>query len=72
MHKKMHVHKGVRKGFGIKPPPLNLIFYKNFVTCAKDINCFPIIFACYFVTSCKYHEINLHANLKEHCKWAKK
>ena len=26
--------------------PLRWIFYKNFVTCAKEINCFRILFAC--------------------------
>jgi len=25
-----------------------------------------------FPTSCRYHGKKLHANLKEHCKWAKK
>jgi len=30
--------KGVRKrGAGVKTPPLSLIFYKNFITCAKVI-----------------------------------
>jgi len=39
--------KGVRKGFfGVNPPPLSLIFYKIFITCAKEIKCFRILFAC--------------------------
>jgi len=39
--------KGVRKGEGLGlKSPLSLIFYKNFITCAKDINCFRILFAC--------------------------
>jgi len=36
-------------GVGVKKKPLSLIFYKNFITCAKDINCFRTLFACYFV-----------------------
>jgi len=38
--------KGVRKGlgvFGVNPPPLSLIFYKSFITCAKEISCFRIL-----------------------------
>jgi len=35
--------KGVRNG-GLTP--LSLIYYKNFITCAKKINCFRILFAC--------------------------
>jgi len=37
--------KGVRKrrGFGVNPP-LSLIFYKNFIACVKEINCFLIGF----------------------------
>jgi len=33
---------GVRKGrgLGINPPPLSLTFYKNFISCVKEINCF--------------------------------
>jgi len=27
-------------GFGVKTPPFSLIFYKKFITCAKEINCF--------------------------------
>jgi len=30
---------------GLKPP-LSLIFYKIFITCAKEIKCFRILFAC--------------------------
>jgi len=38
--------KGVRKwGIGLKKT-LSLIFYKNFITCTKEINCFRIYFAC--------------------------
>ena len=36
------------RGVGVKKP-LSLIFYKNVITCAKEINCFRILFACYFV-----------------------
>jgi len=31
-------------GLGLNPP-LNLIFHKNFITGAKEINCFRILFA---------------------------
>jgi len=37
------VCKGVIWGWN---PPLSLIFYKNFITCAQEINCFRIPFAC--------------------------
>ena len=32
-------------GWGLNLP-LSLIFYKSFITCAKGINCFHILFAC--------------------------
>jgi len=32
-------------GLGVKAP-LSLIFYKKFITCANEINCFRILFAC--------------------------
>jgi len=32
-------------GWGYKPP-MSLIFNKNFITCAKRINCFRILSAC--------------------------
>ena len=35
------------RGWGY--PPLSLIFYENFITCAKQINCFRKVFACLFV-----------------------
>jgi len=41
--------KGVRKGGGLGLSPLSLIFYKNFITFAKEINCFRILFTCWFV-----------------------
>jgi len=31
------------RGLGLKPP-LSLIFYKIFTTCAKEIKCFRILF----------------------------
>jgi len=40
-------YKGVRKGgFGVKTPLLELDILQNFITCAKEINCFRILFAC--------------------------
>ena len=42
-NKQVVKHNGVGKGgIGVKPTPLSLIFYKNFITCAKEINCFRI------------------------------
>jgi len=40
------VKKGVRKGGAGVKPPFSLIFYEKFITCAKEINCFRILFAC--------------------------
>ena len=39
--------KGVRKegDLGLNPP-LSLAFYKKFIAYAKEIYCFPILFAC--------------------------
>ena len=34
-----------KDGLGLKPP-LSLIFYKIFVTCANEINGFRILYAC--------------------------
>ena len=31
------------RGWGQPHPSLTLIFYKNFITCAKEINCFHIL-----------------------------
>jgi len=36
--------------FGVETRLLSLIFYKNFFTCAKEISCFRILFACSFVS----------------------
>ena len=38
-----------QEGVGVKKKPLSLIFYKIFITCAKEIKCFRILFACQFV-----------------------
>jgi len=35
-----------RGGVGVKNPPFSLIFYEKFITCAKEIDCFRILFAC--------------------------
>jgi len=37
--------QGRTQGVGVKPP-LKLDILQNFITCAKEINCFRIIFAC--------------------------
>jgi len=43
----MGMLKGVRKGgVGVKPPPLELDILRKLITCAKEINCFRILFAC--------------------------
>jgi len=42
VHKQLLLLKGVHKGLGLTPP-LSLIFYKNFIICAKEINCFRIL-----------------------------
>jgi len=55
-------YKGVRKGVVGVNPPLSLMLYNNFIICAREIKS----------TYCKYHGMNMHANFKEHCKWAKK
>jgi len=34
-----------RGGLGLNLP-LSLIFYEDFITCTKEINCFRILFAC--------------------------
>jgi len=40
-------NKGVRKGdWALTHPPLQLDVVKNFITCANEINCFSILFAC--------------------------
>jgi len=31
-----------------------------------------IVFACFLLVNCEYRGMNLHANFKEHCKWAQK
>jgi len=33
-------------GIGVKPHPLELDISQNFITWAKEINCFSILFAC--------------------------
>ena len=51
---------------------MSLIFYKNFITFARRLIVFTYFLPVNLSTCCKYHGINLHANFKEHCKWAKK
>jgi len=54
--------KAVRKG-GLTPP-LEHDILQNFMTYAKEINCFRILLLVNLSTQCKYHGINLHANFK--------
>jgi len=66
-------NKGLRKGgFLLLKPALDLDILQNFFTCAKEINCSRIFLFVNLSTKRKYHGMNLHANFKEHCKWAKK
>ena len=50
---------------------LSKIFYKNFIICAKQINCFRIHLLVNLLIYCKYHGMNLHTDFKEYCKWVK-
>jgi len=65
------MNMGVRKE-GFYTHPLSLIFYKNFITCAKGINCFRILLVCLFVDlmqipwnefACNFQETLLHQNV---------
>ena len=62
---------GVRKegGFGVNPPPWVWYIIKTLLPA-------QIIFAYFLLvtvsTQCKHHGMNLNANFKEHCIWAKK
>jgi len=67
----LQIHHIYSRGLGLTPPLELDILQKRFVY-AKDISCFRVDFACSFVELLKYHGITLHANFKEHCKWAKK
>ena len=58
-------------GLGIKPP-MSLIFYKNFITFERTLIVFAYFLLFNLSTYCKYNGMNLHANFKEHCKWAEK
>jgi len=66
------LYKGVRKGVLGLNPPLSLIFYKIFITFARRLSVFAYFLLVNLSTECTYHGINLHANFKDHCKWAKK
>jgi len=41
----MYIQQGRAQG-GLGLPLLSLIFYENFITCAKEINYFRKLFAC--------------------------
>jgi len=46
----MHVRpRTYARGVWFTSPPLRLIFYKNFIILAKEINCFGILVACLYV-----------------------
>ena len=53
------------RGVGVKPTPLSLIFYKNFITRAKEIQLLSHTFVVILSTQCKYYGMNLHANVKD-------
>ena len=61
-----------RGGVGVKTPPLRLIFYKTLLPAQKILIVFAYFLLVNLSTEWKYHGIYLHANFKEHCKWAKK
>ena len=64
--------KGVRKGgLGLKKT-LRLIFYKTLLPAQRILIVFAYFLLVNLSTEWKYHGIYLHANFKEHCKWAKK
>jgi len=42
----IEIAKGVRKGLGLGLTPLEFDILQNFITYAKEINCFRILFAC--------------------------
>jgi len=44
--KQSNSNKGRTQGGSLGLNPLNLIFYKNFITSTKQINYFRILFAC--------------------------
>jgi len=52
-------------------PSLNLIYYENFVTCAKETNCFRILFAFQFVDLMQMPRNVFACKFQGHCNWAK-
>jgi len=49
-----------------------LYFAKILLPAQRRLIVFAYFSLVNLLTYCKYHRINLHANFKEHCKWAKK
>jgi len=64
--------KGVRKrGLGLNPP-WAWYFTKTWLPAQRRWIVFAYFLLVNLSNQCKYHGMNLHANFKEHCKWAKK
>ena len=60
------------RGVGVNPPPWAWYFTKTLLPAQRRLTVFAYFLLVNLSTYCKYHRINLHANFKEHCKWAKK
>jgi len=61
-----------RGGVGVKTPPWAWYFTKTLLPAQLRLTVFAYFLLVNLSTYCKYHRINLHANFKKHCKWAKK
>ena len=64
--------KGVRKGGVGVNPPWTWYFTKTLSPAQRRLIVFAYFLLVNLSTWCKYHRMNLHANFKEDCKWAKK
>ena len=59
-------------GFGVNPPTIFDMLQKLNYLRKGDSLFLENLLLVNLSTCCKYLGMNLHANLKEHCKWAKK
>jgi len=57
-------------GVGFYPPLWAWYFTKTLLPAQRRLTIFAYFLLVNLSTYCKYHRINLHANFKEHCKWA--
>jgi len=58
-------------GFGVNPL-WAWYFTKTLLTAHRRLNAFAYLLLVNLSICCKHHGMNLHATIKEHCKWAKK